>query len=792
MFKQHLKISFRNLWKKKSFTLINTVGLSLGFASVLTLGLLVHHYYTTDDIQVHKDRMYYLKTHLPDGNSYANTTFPLLYEVEKAAPEVEAATHIQSWNWPWLKQGSRETQENTIYVDTGFFKVFSFPLKEGVAGVALREKHSLVISQKVAAALFGREPALGKTVMADDSIALTVTGVLADIPSNSSVKADVILSMELLKDNNDFVQGANWYNTFADNYLLLRKGADPKALDAKIHRVVQQFYAPEHKSSMVKTEPFANKREEAGATIKAIITSAIAASVFILLIIIVNLLNLNAATMFSRTKEVAVRQMVGSGKRHIFLQFCTENALVILFSLGIGFLFFAYVLLPQVTGIIGSQFGALSFDWQHDYPVFLLILTVAVLVVVFAGSYPALHLTSVKVTDAIKGKISGKQHSGLVRYIFIGVQFVLAVTLICIAIVFNAQIRYMKAAALGFNKSDVVVANLDLAFKDPKSAESRFETILNSLQTNPYVKAVSTTHVIPTAYWQNYNDYIDVETGKRVNLRQTSTDAGYADAYEIPVVSGRNFNDALAANDEKSILLNQTAVKAYGWTDPVGKQLKSSGGNDVYTVVGVLNDFHYEDLQQPIGPLLHGFSGKASIYNKYLSIRVDSRNSKALMTQLEQEFKNIPSRRPFTYHFMSDLVDEQYALLTGILKITNYVALLTIFIACMGMFGLISIFASRRTKEIGIRKVLGASVGSIASLVSKDFIRVVMGAVVIAIPVAVWLMQQWLQDFAYRVAMQWWMFALGSLIAILIAVATVSFQAIKAAIANPVKSLRTE
>lgn len=239
-------------------------------------------------------------------------------------------------------------------------------------------------------------------------------------------------------------------------------------------------------------------------------------------------------------------------------------------------------------------------------------------------------------------------------------------------------------------------------------------------------------------------------------------------------------------------MLNQTAVKAFGWSNPIGKQLKSNGSDDVYTVIGVMNDFHYENLQQPIGPLVHAFSGKPNINNKYLNIRIDSRHSKTILAQLEKGFKNIPGRRPFTYHLMSDLVDEQYALLTGILKITNYVALLTIFIACMGMFGLVAVFARRRVKEIGIRKVLGASVLNITSLLSKDFIKVVLIAVVVAIPAAGWMMNKWLQDFAYRVGMQWWMFALGGFIAVVIALLTVSVQAIKAAIANPVKSLRTE
>jgi putative ABC transport system permease protein len=503
-------------------------------------------------------------------------------------------------------------------------------------------------------------------------------------------------------------------------------------------------------------------------------------------------LNLNAATMFSRTKEVAVRQMVGSGKRNIIVQFCIENAMVILFSLATGFLFFLYILLPQVNTTIGSRFGELAFNLAHDYPIVVLFASISLLVILFAGGYPALHLTSVKVTDAIKGKLVGKTGKGLGRNVFIGVQFVLAVVVICVAIVFNTQVRFMKSAALGFNKENVIVANLDLAFRDPKLAESRFASILNTLQANPYVKSISTTREIPTAYWHNYNNYVDVETGKKVSLRQTAMDAGYAETFQIPVVSGRNFNMDLSAAEDKSIMLNQTAAKAFGWTNPVGKQLKSSGGNDVFTVVGVLNDFHYEDLQQPIGPLLHGYSGKPNINNKYLSVRIDGRHTQRIVAQLEKEFKAIPARRPFTYHFMSDLVDEQYALLTGMLKITNYVALLTIVIACMGMFGLISIFAGRRTKEIGIRKVLGASVGNLATLVSKDFIKVVLLAVVVAIPTAVWLMQKWLEDFAYRVGMQWWMFALGSLIALLIALVTVSFQAIKAARANPVKSLRTE
>ncbi|MCW3111903.1 MAG: acidobacterial duplicated orphan ABC-type permease-like protein, partial [Segetibacter sp.] len=749
---------------------------------------------TADDIQVNKDRMYYLKTYSPDGNSYSQTPFPLLYEIQKSAPEVEAATHTQSWNWPWLKNGEKEAQERTVYGDTGFFRVFSFKLKEGNPATALRDKFNVVVSQKVADQLFGKSTALGKTIMADDTIPLTVSGVFADIPTNSTIKTDVLLTTEFLKDNKGFMSNVDWYNTFAQNYLLLRKGASPAVLDAKLARIVKQFYPEDTRKNTLKAVPFANMKEEAGANVKIIITGAIAVSVFILLIIIVNLLNLNAATMYNRTKEVAVRRMIGSGKRNIIVQFCIENALVIITSLVAGFFLFIDILLPQVNAITGKRFGEIWFQLNHDYPVILVFIVVTVIIILIAGSYPAVHLTSVKVTNAVKGNISNQgANNSFVRNVFITIQFTLAIVLIGVAIVLNSQIGYMKSASLGFDKENVLVANLGLAFKNEKQAASQFDAILNSLQQNPYVKSISTSPVIPTAYRQDYNGFTDLETDKKISLRQTSVDAGFAPTFQIPIIQGRNFNGDLTAAEKNNVVVNQNAVKEFGWTNPIGKQIRGNGGDEVYTVVGVMADFHYQDLQQPIEPLVHGYSGKAGLQdNRYLSIKVDNRHSKDVAAQLESAFKNIPARRPFTYHYMNELVDEQYGLLVGILKITNYVAVLTIGIACMGIFGLVALFAHRRVKEVGIRKVLGASVFNITSLLSKDFIRLVFVAFVIATPVAWWLMSKWLQNFAYRITIHWWMFGAAGLLAIIIALLTVGFQAIKAAIANPVESLRSE
>jgi putative ABC transport system permease protein len=278
-----------------------------------------------------------------------------------------------------------------------------------------------------------------------------------------------------------------------------------------------------------------------------------------------------------------------------------------------------------------------------------------------------------------------------------------------------------------------------------------------------------------------------------VSLRQEPADAGYVPTYQIPIIQGKNFNDNLAASEKNAVLINRAAMDAFGWKNAVGKQIKAKGENGTaYTVIGVMENFHYQDLQNNIEPLVQWYGGKANLRNRYLSVRTDPGYIKPVMNKLEQEFKTMPSRRDFSYELMSSRVDEQYALLDGILKVTNYIALLTILIAAMGMFGLISLFAKQRVKEIGIRKVLGASVSGIVKLLSTDFLLLVGIAVIIATPLAWYIMNNWLQDFAYRINISWWMFCMSGVIAILIALITVSFQSIKAAIANPVESLRSE
>jgi putative ABC transport system permease protein len=324
------------------------------------------------------------------------------------------------------------------------------------------------------------------------------------------------------------------------------------------------------------------------------------------------------------------------------------------------------------------------------------------------------------------------------------------------------------------------------------SAESGFKTILNDLKNNPHVRSVSVNEVVPTAYWDNYNTFYDPVTNKELSMKQAPADAGYIPTYQIPLVEGKNFDDALAASQGSAVLINRTAMNALGWKTAVGRQIKSKGQQgETYHVIGVMEDFHYRDLQYQIEPLIQWYAGPPGLRTN-LSIRTDHGYMKPVMDFVEQAMKKISSRRNFNYEMMSTKVDKQYELLQGILRVTNYIAVLTIIIASLGMFGLISLFARQRVREIGIRKVLGASVNGIVKLLSRDFLILVGIAALIACPLALYIMTRWLQDFAYRINISWWMFVVAGLLAIVIVFITVGVQSIKSALANPVKSLRSE
>jgi putative ABC transport system permease protein len=573
----------------------------------------------------------------------------------------------------------------------------------------------------------------------------------------------------------------------------MKPGAGITKINGQMNRLATTFFHPDKRKNELTLSPYKDfVKNEAGDIVQVIIKGQVGTIAFILLIMIANLINLNAATMFSRAKEVAVKKMLGSSKRQIILQFCIENGLIVFASLCLAFVLFNYLLLPQINTIVESKFGTVVPSMNHDYPLALWFIAGSLLIVIIAASYPAFHLTSLKVTDVIKGKISATNKKQYARNIFITIQFVLAITFIGVTFILSKQLNHMKSATLGFDKEDVLVMPINLAYRNEESAHARFDAMLNKLRSNPYINDISTSDVIPTAYQNNFNTFYDASSNTEISMRHAVTDAGLIPTYAIPLIEGRNFNNVPEKHEHNNVIINRTAMKALGWEHAVGRQIKSRGGDETLTVVGVMEDFHYLDLTRNVEPLLHHYGDEQQLGYTYLSVRIDPRHTNEIVTQLQNEFKAIPSRRQFSYEFMDSRIDKQYTLLNGILKVTGYVSLLTNFIAAMGLFGLVTLFTKQRVKEIGIRKVLGANVTDIIRMLSQNYAMLIIIASAIATPLVWIIMSRWLQDFAYRINVSWWTPLMAGLVALVIALSIVIFQAIKAAVANPVKSLRTE
>ncbi len=794
MIKNHIKISLRNLWKNKLLSTLNLLGLSVGIGSVLTLAFSVYAYYNADSNIENQENIYYLKTITKAGHSYNETPYPLLEEIVKASPEVVSATHLQGWSQPWLEYGELDFQEQTNYVEPEFFQVFSLPLKYGDPKTALEKKYSIVLTHNVSQKIFGAKNPVGETIIANDSLSLKVTGVLEPISPYSSFRLGVLMQTDLLEDNPSFKDRANWGESFTVNYLMVAPNTNIAQFENRLQELVIKNYADPSAIAAIKLMPFAGMRTDAIPVVDTIISGSIAASVFVLLIVLINLLNLNASTMYRRTKDMAVRKILGGSKRNIVVQFCIENGILVFASILISALLFLGILLPKLNDIYGADFGKISFTVENDYPVILFAMALGLLVTLVVGIIPTLRFISVSISTGIKGKIDAVKSNFFVRNSFIVLQFSIAILFISVAIILNSQIGFMKNADLGFNKENVLVGNIDLEFKNEEAAVSNFNTLLDKLNANPYVESVTVSQAVPSDYFFNYTEFYDPETDNEIRTRYARTDQGYLKTLEIPLVMGRDFDENLDQSDDNPVIINSTAFKALGWESIEGKRLKGKESTSPgYPVIGVMEDFHYQDMQNAVEPLAHLYRENDAISShRFLSVRVKEGHEKRLQEFIASGFDNIASRREYEQEFLTDKVSSQYRLIEGMLKTVNVVALLTIFISCLGMFGLISFMAKRRVKEIGIRKVLGAGILKIIVLLSRDYILLVGIAALIAFPIAWYVMNAWLAGFAYSISLHWWMFALSGLIALIITSFTVGIQAIKSATANPTKSLKTE
>lgn len=809
MFSNFIKTAWRNLLKNKVFSFINILGLAIGLCCFLLITMYVLDETSFDKFNAKADRIYRVNSDIRFGGT--DLVLPVTPDImgatlKKDYPQVEEYTRIYASSGAKLvKKGNDFINESRVaHADSTIFRVFTLPAIAGNTNNALNEPNTVVITESTAIKYFGTKDAIGKTIETNDntSTLYKVTAVIKDMPKNSHFNFDFLFSM----DNVDY----GWNNYLSHNfytYLLLRPGTDYKAFEKKFLEYTERYVIPQAKhlmqiSSIDDFEKAGNKLQyslipltnihlysdrsfelSAGGNIQYVYIFSVVA-VIILLIACINFMNLATARSANRAREVGIRKVLGTGKRQLILQFLSESTFMVFIGLLLA-LALAAMILPLFNNIANKSLTISSlFNWQF-IPVLVLL---PIVVGLLAGSYPAFFLSAFQPIEVLKGKLKLGSKSGGFRSVLVVVQFFASIILIIGTIVIFRQLNFIQTKNLGFNKDQVLIIN------DAYALDQQTEAFKNEMLQVPGVISGTFSGFLPVSNSsRNDNTFstqpvMDAKTG--FNMQVWRVDYDYLSTMGMQVDKGRNFSKDFGA-DSTAVVLNETAAKIMGFDNPVGKKLYTFGDNQeviAYDIIGVVKNFHFETLRQNIGPLCFRLGRSTGL----ASFKVQADKIPSILKQAEAKWKAMAPGMPFSHRFLDESFDDMYRTERRVSSIALTFAVLAIFVACLGLFGLASFISEQRTKEIGIRKVLGLSVEGIVKLLSKDFVKLVLIAFVFASPLAWWVMHIWLRDFAYRVDISWWIFVLAGVVALFIALLTVSFQAIKAALSNPIKSLRTE
>lgn len=794
MFKNYFKIAFRNLWKHRVFSFINILGLTIGMTACFLIFLYVRFELSYDAFHSKADRIYRIvsdiKTptetiHSP-GPSWAVGPF-----IQHEFPEVEAAVRIAAEDNLLIRNGDIKYQETSaMWADSALFKMFDFKLLKGNPSTALKEPLSVVLSERAVKKYFGKKEALGETLLVTgEAFPAKVTGIMKDIPENSQVKGDVVLSMTTITKKFNQSLDSQWGNYGAKAFVLLREGVHAKKLEQKLPAFLEKYNGTEMKQMQMYPTLFLEPLKEVylystrdgaqtGNMNNVYIFSIV--GIFIIVIACINFVNLTTARSSERAKEVGIRKVAGAKKSELTRQFIGDSVLLCLIACVLSILL-SMLLLPSFNTLAGKTVSEGIFS---NAAYIALLFAAAVIIGILAGMYPALVLSSFRPVTVLKGRFATGAKGIVLRKALVVVQFTISIALIIGTIIVYNQMQYMRSSDLGFSKDQMLVIDTQ--------GDKAKDALKQQVMSIPGIKSISLTGSVPGG--GNPGAYSEIENTKGdlqiANLDLYFVDFNYIPQFKIKMVAGRAFDGNFKTDTTQAMILNEAAVKMFGYTSPeqaIGKRFKQWGREG--KIIGVMRDFHFRSLQQPIKPLSMRIEpGGCNL----LAINIAGQNAISAIKDIENKWKALIPSRPFTYYFLDEFFDRQYRAEERFGRLFLNFAVLAIIISCLGLLGLASYSTMQRTKEIGIRKVMGASVGNIVNLLSKDFLRLVLIAFVIAVPLAGYLMHKWLEDFAYRTGLSWWVFILSGVLAVLIALATVSFQAIKAAIANPVKSLRTE
>ncbi|MGN6402261.1 MAG: ABC transporter permease [Flavisolibacter sp.] len=817
MLQTYIKIAWRNLMKNKVFSFINVLGLSIGLTCCMLITLYIVHETSYDTYHKNVNSIYQLGTVFIDQgveNRGANTAAPLGRMLQQEYPEVTASTRILNLfrdDKTLFQVRENNGKLNSIYetkgflADSNFFQVLSYNFKEGDPRTALLEPNSVVIDEDIEQKLFGRESAINKIVRISSSTngdtSFRITGVLANSSGPTHLDARFFLSfrggnMDGFANDNPSLANNNMFYT----YLLLKKDADAEMLAQKFPGFVQRHLGEQLKQMGKKRNYFLTPVTDiylSGVSSNGIVTGS-KTSLFILgsialltlLIACINFMNLSTANSAKRAAEVGVRKVLGAQKSSLLRQFLGESLVMAIIALVFAALF-TFLLLPVFEHVAGKM---LIISTQQKITLAALFILLAVVTGLLAGSYPAFYLSSFRPIKVLKGKFSNSLAAISLRKGLVVFQFIISIVLIVASVVIANQMNFLRQKDLGFQKDQQIIIPLRTS-----TAKNSVQAFKNEVVNNTSISSIGTSMAYPGIFnpqdWLMYRQNQTMDNSKKIYINLV--DNNFLQTLGVRLVAGRLFSSAFTADTLTSFVINEKAVKEFGFTSPqdaVGKWLAFDwdGQQQRFTIVGVVKDFHFKDLHEAIEPFAFRFYNDADAGFNYMIAHSGGGHIKQSLATLEAAWKKLNPNEPFEYSFLDQDFQKNYEADSRRASLINYFTIIAIIISCLGLFGLATFTAEQRTKEIGIRKVLGASVYGVVALLSKDFLRLVIIAVVIASPLAWFVMNKWLQNFAYQTSIGWQVFALTTFIAVFISFATISFQAVKAALANPVKSLRTE
>ena len=798
MLQNHLKIAYRTLRKHPAYAFINVAGLAVGMACFMLIMLYVQDEQRYDRFHTHADRIVRITSHYTDETgtrSFARSNPAVGPTLQNDFAEVEHTVRFQRYRAALRYEDRIFNEDDLFFAEASVFDVFSFPLVRGDPETALAEPNTAVLTETAARRYFGDEDPIGKVVVLSDTLEFAVTGLARDVPASSHLRFEILLSFETYK-NISAARGrdldALWTAGTFYTYALLTSPDALATVEARLPAYIERYVGDQVGTGALYSlalQPLtdihlrSDLRQELGPNGNlATVYGFLVVAVFILLISCINFMNLATARSAGRAREVGVRKALGAFRGQLVRQFLSEAMLLSFVALGLAAMLAALVL-PWFNDFAGK---ALSFDLARHWEYVPAAFGLAVVVGVLAGSYPAFLLSAFRPATVLKGTVSlGRRGLATVlRRILVVFQFALSIGIIAGTVVAWQQLDFMRSQSLGFDQEQILV----LPFNWDQGVQERYETLKTELLQHAAVRHVTASGDVPGRMFTSMSYWIEgMPEGEWGGINALIVDPDFAETYGLDVVAGRDFSPDLAANLGETFILNETAVAEMGLTpdEVIGKPFRM---NSTGPVVGVVKDFHFEGLQKSLEPLV--MTVWPSWFG-YISLRLEAADLPETLAYVERVWQSVVPTRPFEYFFLNDDFDRQYRAEEQFGQVFAVFAVLAIFISCLGLFGLAAFTAEQRTKEIGVRKVLGASASDIVLLLNRDITRLVVLAAVLVTPVVYLGMDRWfLQDFAYRIEISWSIFLMAGLAALLVTWLTVAYQSIKAALADPVKALR--